>query len=245
MRMLWKKIPIEKAGKDIELLKHIEHVKKSMKKAESRKLIGSYATLAKNLSVLRKRIDKDLEDSHDLYARLEVVKKHLENLHERIRFELGYTKEAYKEFAHELLYLATKIAELEELIASERKITSLDLKELRIYLHALENKLFIIEKEEFEKRKKTIKLLKRTLSSLMKKRKKRGILDELRLMEERSVEIEKRISAKTHKRIKLMYRGFIRRMRDMRKMKRLKSIRKNLGELLEHVKNIEKVERIY
>jgi len=235
---------IEARIEQIERLHEMEMEKLQKQLAEARLEIeglkGAYTRMAEELSKHKREIDKEnIKDVTQLKMKVKELKSSLDKMHEMVEKELGFSKSAYKEFGSELLYLATKVAEIEDAIDREDVITDADIASLKQHIVELEGKLRRIEANEKLARIELLKQLrkdqKRMLKELENKQKARTkkFLDGLsKRVEELTNEVEdrqNRISAEVHKELKQSYEKLVDQLwklqDEIQKMKERKSVK--------------------
>ncbi len=133
-------------------------------------LKGAYANLSAEMGEMRRMLEnKQAADHDELGVQLTELKTTLEKLHSTMNKEFASKKEAYKEFGIELLHLAVKVAEIEELVEDGDLVTEVDVLNLNHSVSALEKKLVLIEAKEKQRRLELVERIQSDQQKMVKK----------------------------------------------------------------------------
>ncbi|MFC2174499.1 hypothetical protein ACFLQ2_01385 [archaeon] len=121
-------------------------VELAKREVELEGLKGAYANLSAEMGEMRRKMEeKEAKDVKALSAQIVELKKGLDGMHGTMATEFKNGKAAYTDFGSELLSLAIKVSELEDLIESGDLVTEVDVIELNHAVGSLEKKLVLVE----------------------------------------------------------------------------------------------------
>lgn len=217
-------------------------------------LKGAYAKMSADMGEMREKMEvKQAEDVKDLTKQMRELKNTIDGLHTTMRKEFAASKEAYKGFGMEMLHLAIKVSEIEELVETGDTITEVDVLELYNAVGALERKLSVIEAQEKKRRLEFIEQIEKEQKKMLKKLKGKADTQKIvsaikQYVSELKHEIDERdtkIAAEMHVELKSSYYTLSEKVKKIetalekaKSKKDLKAIHKKVEDLS---KNIEKV----
>ena len=221
-------------------------------------LKGAYAKMSAEMASMRKRMEeKEMGDVRDLNMQVSELKKSLEVIHKTMREEFNASKTAYKDFGIELLHVAVKLAELEELIERGDTITEVDILDLNNSVVELERKLALIEAQEKHHRivfveqmqKEQLKMLKKLESKADTKKIVNAIKQYTSELRHEINERDAKIAAEMHIELKSSYYTLSEKVRkidvDLEKAKSKKdlmAIHKKVAALSKNINKIKESE---
>ncbi|MCK4327108.1 MAG: hypothetical protein KAW41_01390 [Candidatus Diapherotrites archaeon] len=132
-------------------------------------LKGAYASLSAEMGEMRRKMEaKQAKDVKELAAQIKEVKGGMDSVHSTMSKEFASNKAAYRDFGLELVSVAIKVSELEELIERGDTVTEMDVLELHNSVALLARRLMLTEAKQKKNRLALIEKMKTNQKKILK-----------------------------------------------------------------------------
>ena len=221
-------------------------------------LKGAYAKMSAEMGEMRRKMQaQEAKDVKALSAQIKELKGGMDSVHSTMDKEFASSKAAYREFGLELLGVAVKVAELEELIERGDTITEMDVLELHNSVALLAKGLMVVEAKQKKNRVALVERMKRDQKKMMKVLASKADTGKMvnaikQHAKELRVELEEqdtKLAAEMHVELKSSYYTLGQKLERLEKAlgkaktkKDLAAIKKKVGELSTHIDKVREEE---